>query len=579
MVWRIDDPQGDEAGKVKYLLTPYTRMFRPDGERAAVLDFGCGPSKAFPHFIGVDNCKDTELFNIAIRPDVNCDVADPKAVYNTFEPGSADAIFSSHCLEHIENHEAALRAWWDIIKVGGHLILYLPHRDYYPNIGEKGANPDHKHDFTASDIIQALDEIGCYFDVLVNETRTEGMEYSFLLVFEKRLTRKESVYTYLTERFERKDGLKTACVVRYGGFGDMLQVSAILPELKRQGFHVTVMTTPRGQSVIEHDPHVDEWLIQDEDQVPNHELHLFWGAWQSRFDHFVQLSESIEGTLLAIPGRVNFYWPDHLRRRELGKNYAEWTADLAGVEFKPEGRFYATLEEAAQCQRYLAHVKAKVATAAKPKARNAAQAIMGLPPKFARDAVPLLQPVFNIVWCLSGSSIHKAYPHMDAVIARILLEMPEAAIHLVGDEACQILEAGWENEARVFRQSGLMNIRQTLTLAQSVDCVLGPETGVLNAVAYEPEITKVLMLSHSSHENLPKHWANTLTIEPNPEHVPCFPCHRLHYNRDHCPMEQETHAAICAYSIHPDTVFEAVKVAYQRWKAPVVQRIDEPVEV
>jgi ADP-heptose:LPS heptosyltransferase len=187
-----------------------------------------------------------------------------------------------------------------------------------------------------------------------------------------------------------------------------------------------------------------------------------------------------------------------------------------------------------------------------------------------RDPAPIVQPVFNIMWCLSGSSIHKAYPHMDAVIARILLEMPEAAIHFTGDVACQILEAGWENEPRVFRQSGEMSIRQTLALAQACDTVIGPETGVLNAVAFENEITKVVMLSHSSHENLTKHWANTIAIEPNREAAPCYPCHRLHYTRDFCPFEEETHAAVCAYSISPDTVFRAVQVGYQRWKNSVV---------
>ena len=46
MTWRAEDPMGDEASKVKYDIVEYTR--------GAVLDLGCGPSKAFPHFIGVD---------------------------------------------------------------------------------------------------------------------------------------------------------------------------------------------------------------------------------------------------------------------------------------------------------------------------------------------------------------------------------------------------------------------------------------------------------------------------------------------------------------------------------------------
>lgn len=565
-MWRAEDPQGDEAGKVKYLLTPYTR--------GAVLDMGCGPSKAFPHFIGVDSCKDTELFNIPIRPDVNCDVSDPKAIYATFEPGSCDAIFSSHCLEHIEDHAAALRAWWDIIKVGGHLCLYLPHRDHYPNIGTPGANPDHKHDFIDLDILLAMD-FTTHFDVLVNEVRDQGREYSFLLVLKKLDAPHVGPYSYVLEaearalRLEHK--IEHVCVVRYGGFGDMIQTAGILPALKRQGCHVTVMTTPKGQDVIKNDPHVDAWLLQDSDQVPNHELAQFWRAWEKKFDRFVNLSESIEGTLLAIPGRANHAWPDNLRRKKMGVNYHEFTADIAGVPFEPDAKFYPTLDEAAQCQRYLDHVKERVG---RTVPRNAAQKIMGLP-SIATRAVPVIQPVFNVMWCLSGSSMHKAYPHMDAVIANMLVEMPEMALHFTGDAACQILEAGWEKEPRVFRQSGEMNIRQTLTLAKACNLVIGPETGVLNAVAFEAEISKVLMLSHSSFENLPKHWLSTFAIEPNREVAPCFPCHRLHYDRTYCPMEEHTHAAVCAFSIHPGTVYSAVEMAYKRWKqAPVPQRIN-----
>jgi hypothetical protein len=81
MVWRIDDPQGDEAGKVKYLVVPYTR--------GAVLDMGCGPSKAFPHFIGVDDCKDTALFGIRSSPTCCATWPTPSRSRTPSSPGRA----------------------------------------------------------------------------------------------------------------------------------------------------------------------------------------------------------------------------------------------------------------------------------------------------------------------------------------------------------------------------------------------------------------------------------------------------------------------------------------------------------
>lgn len=171
-MWRAEDPQGNESAKVRWELIPYTR--------GRGLDVGCGPYKVFPHMIGVDNCIDTQLFGIAMQPDVQADVQD----LSIFADGSMDFVYSSHTLEHIQDFAKALREWWRVIKVGGYLTVYLPHKKFYPNVGTEGANPDHKHDFLPSDIVEAMKEIGSW-DLLVNEERNEGMEYSFLQVYQK----------------------------------------------------------------------------------------------------------------------------------------------------------------------------------------------------------------------------------------------------------------------------------------------------------------------------------------------------------------------------------------------------------
>jgi len=44
-----------------------------------------------------------------------------------FEDGSLDYVFSSHCLEHIENWKETLDKWVDKVKKGGIIFLYLPH--------------------------------------------------------------------------------------------------------------------------------------------------------------------------------------------------------------------------------------------------------------------------------------------------------------------------------------------------------------------------------------------------------------------------------------------------------------------
>lgn len=499
MAWSLETSNGFESRKIKYLLPKYTR--------GRVLEIGCGMEKAFPHFIGYDS---GHHFGKG-----GADIVGDAASLSLFADESFDSVFSSHVLEHMEDMQAALAEWCRVIKPGGYLCLYVPSANLYPKCGEEGANPDHKHDIYPGDIVRLIAPDKYGWNVEIAEERNQEDEYSILFIAQKS--------EQGTIRFpSATQPEKTACVVRYGGFGDMLQTASILPGLKKQGYHVTVMTTPKGKEMLAHDPYIDDWYIQDKDQVPNRELHPFWAEQAKRFDRFINLSESIEGTLLALPGRPNHAWPDEVRHKMLNKNYFEWTAELAGVDFTaPHRLFYPTDKEVA-------------------------------------DACLITDYRYTIVWALAGSSHHKFSPHMDAVIAKIMLDLPDAQVILVGDEACSILEAGWENEPRVVCLSGKLGIRQTLALAQKADMVIGPETGVLNCVGHEPN-AKIVLLSHSSKNNLSKHWYNTWSLTP--ERTGCYPCHRMHYDRSYCRGDKTTGAAACMQNIEAATIWQAVTEA------------------
>jgi len=47
----------------------------------------------------------------------------------SYEDGSLDFVFSSHCLEHLDKYKDALKLWIQKLKRGGILFLYLPHKD------------------------------------------------------------------------------------------------------------------------------------------------------------------------------------------------------------------------------------------------------------------------------------------------------------------------------------------------------------------------------------------------------------------------------------------------------------------
>lgn len=335
------------------------------------------------------------------------------------------------------------------------------------------------------------------------------------------------------------EGAKTALVCRLGAIGDTFQAASILPELKRQGYHVTVMCHTSGATLLKTDPHVDALWPQDKSQVPNMDLGIYWASVSKHYDRFINLCETVEGTLLSIPGRATYAFPDSVRRELCDHSYLEFTAKVAQLPFHPAHFFYSTDEEKA---------------AAKKRIERDAR-VLNQGPLGTKSVRP-----FVIVWALGGSSIHKFYPHQDAVIARILLEIPEAIIYLTGDEACKILEHGWEKEPRVVCTSGEMEIRETLALAQQADLVIGPETGILNAMAFET-MPKVIFLSHSSKRNLTGHWVATQALTP--VDTPCYPCHRLHYTSEHCHLDEKTGGAMCAINITPAMCWDAVEAAHR----------------
>lgn len=90
--------------------------------------------------------------------------------------GHLDYVFSSHCLEHLENPIAALEHWITRLRPGGCLFLYLPHPDmeyWLPQNCRK-----HLHQWTPDTMRGILKDLGLR-DVLTSE---RDMAWSFTAV-------------------------------------------------------------------------------------------------------------------------------------------------------------------------------------------------------------------------------------------------------------------------------------------------------------------------------------------------------------------------------------------------------------
>jgi predicted SAM-dependent methyltransferase len=90
-----------------------------------------------------------------------------------------DYIFSSHCLEHINNWVDVMDYWYDTLNEGGTLFLYLP--DYSQEYWRPWNNKKHVNIFTQTIIRDYLTHKG-YKNIFVGEI---DLNNAFMVMCEK----------------------------------------------------------------------------------------------------------------------------------------------------------------------------------------------------------------------------------------------------------------------------------------------------------------------------------------------------------------------------------------------------------
>jgi len=118
-----------EASKTAEVLGPSERSILVGNG----IDIGCGRDPITP----------------AVRR-FDLDDGDANAITN-YVHEQFDFVFSSHCLEHMNDPRNALHEWWKLVKPGGHLFFAVPDEDLYEQgVFPSQFNRDHKATFTIS---------------------------------------------------------------------------------------------------------------------------------------------------------------------------------------------------------------------------------------------------------------------------------------------------------------------------------------------------------------------------------------------------------------------------------------------
>jgi SAM-dependent methyltransferase len=77
-----------------------------------------------------------------------------------FPDQSQDAVFASHTLEHIVDWRAVLADWYRVLKIGGYLVVAVPHQFLYERKANLPSrfNGDHKRFYTPASLMAQIEE-------------------------------------------------------------------------------------------------------------------------------------------------------------------------------------------------------------------------------------------------------------------------------------------------------------------------------------------------------------------------------------------------------------------------------------
>ena len=505
-MWTKETSKGNEVEKCRYRISEYLK--------GIILDVGCGDERICTSAIGLDLKGKAASIRI--------DLSVPDSLY-LFNDDVVDVVFSSHFLEDIMDYESMLKEIWRVTRPNGHLILYLPHKDFYPHVGEEGANINHKHDFCPEDIIKSLSKFAS-FKLIRNETYSEDNEYSFLLIFQK-IDSGLINFNIPTEKKKIHD--KSVVIVRYCGYGDVLIMSPLYRLFKEKGYHVIANIIPRGIPAIHNNPNIDEFLIQERNVIPNTKLKEYFEELTKKYGKVVNMCESLERSLLLEERDKEYHLSTEERHKLANINYSDRAMELAGLSergMRPE--LYPTEQEETLGRIF--------------REKN-------------KDS-------FIVLWQLTGSSPHKLYPYAEDVIEYFTDKYKDIKFFLSGGYQVSMLE--WRNK-QVIPKLGVWDIRTAMVITKFVDLVVSPETGILNASGCF-DTPKIGLLTHSSKENLTKYFINDHSIQSESE---CSSCHKLIHITDKCPNDKKWGLPICsAEGIKKERVIKEIESVYKKWK-------------
>lgn len=311
--------------------------------------------------------------------------------------------------------------------------------------------------------------------------------------------------------------MKKVYIYREGAYGDHIHMSNVLTAFHKDGWEITFCHNFKGTQIHAYNPRITHHeyfessgpeFTQERAKEQGERLKRA----KEEFDRVVILQRSLENALIAPEHSPEYFWPLK-KRRAKNTNICYYDQSMIWSGFTGEkymgwkGEVYFTQAE---------HEKVKQ--------------------WFKNNSI---ENKHIILWAMRGSMYQKAvYPLAKDLCNAWLKQHKNSVIITTGDKFCQQWE--WEN-ARVLHRSGRMPFRQALHIANYVDMVVTPETGLgIGAGAFGTP--KIMLLTAASLKNIVGNDINDYSLQSD---AWCSPCTRAIYNTENCDLNPDTGLPIC----------------------------------
>jgi len=315
-------------------------------------------------------------------------------------------------------------------------------------------------------------------------------------------------------------------ILRYGAYGDLIYMLPIIDRMKADGKDLYLHTGIRGMDVFREDTRFTSVLVSNPATAEQMQEVIEKDILAVNPDEIVNLSDTMETSLIPTRDQDSFHWPVEKRRKfTRGESFYSMGLQVAGYD---RGQGCGTVvyaeEELAWADRWR---------------------------ETHRDE-------FIVMMTVSGSNAQKRFPFARELGRNILDRYPDAILYLMGGEKEKAKKFSF-GDHRTYPVFDIA-FRQALLMTRYADYVVGPETGLMVAAGMWGT-PKTMLCTSSSVFQCTDGQKNDFSLQAD---ISCSPCLRAIYLPEDCyhphVAEDET---VCNRRFTQETILESIDLVYR----------------